>query len=77
MYRLCNDNAGTGVPEMRAIRRQSTEIPDIFGVFIAQQQQPHNGLLITDLSKLFKRPVFWLQFPSLLRIGTPSYSGNV
>lgn len=39
--------AGTGVPKMRAIRRQSTEIPDELGVFIAQQQQPRSGLLIT------------------------------
>lgn len=39
--------AGTGVPKMRAIRRQSTEIPDELGVFIAQQKQPRSGLLIT------------------------------
>ena len=36
-----------GVPEMRAIRRPSTEIPGEFDVFTAQWQQANSGLLIT------------------------------
>lgn len=71
--------AGTGVPEKSARRRQSTEIPDKLGVLIAQQQQPHSGLLIRQtLIRYSNFQWFGYSFPTfLLRIGTWSHLGNV